>query len=104
MRHRKTWYNISGYKFIDYAKTTVEGKIELELEKGEYTAEIVKEGYHAKETKDFKIRIGRKTDIGIVSLEQKEYYAEVSSKSPSKTAMVGENPLYQIIKNEGEGG
>jgi len=90
-------------KFVDYAKTTVEGKIELELEKGEYTAEIIKEGYHAKETEDFKIRIGRTTDIGIVSLEQKEYYAEVSSKSPSKTAMVGENPLYQIkIKNSGK--
>ena len=90
-------------KFVDYAKTTVEGKIELELEKGEYTAEIVKEGYHAKETEDFKIRIGRKTDIGIISLEQKEFYAEVSSKSPSKTAMVGENPLYQIkIKNSGK--
>ncbi|NQE06738.1 hypothetical protein C5S32_12780 [ANME-1 cluster archaeon GoMg1] len=90
-------------KFMDYAKTTVEGKIELELEKGEYTAEIIKEGYHAKETEDFKIRIGRKTDIGIISLEQKEYYAEVSSKSPSKTSMVGENPLYQIkIKNSGK--
>jgi uncharacterized membrane protein len=90
-------------KFVDYAKTTVEGKIELELGKGEYTAEILKEGYHAKETEDFKIRIGRTTDIGIISLEQKEYYAEVSSKSPSKTAMVGENPLYQIkIKNSGK--
>ena len=90
-------------KFVDYAKTTVEGKIELELEKGEYTAEIVKEGYHAKETEDFKIRIGRKTDIGIISLEQKEFYAEVSSKSPSKTSMVGANPLYQIkIKNSGK--
>jgi len=90
-------------KFVDYAKTTVEGKIELELEKGEYTAEILKEGYHAKETEDFKIRIGRTTDIGIISLEQKEYYAEVSSKSPSKTAMVGENPLYQVkIKNSGK--
>ncbi|NQE04921.1 hypothetical protein C5S32_03525 [ANME-1 cluster archaeon GoMg1] len=90
-------------KFVDYAKTTVEGKIELELEKGEYTAEIVKEGYHAKETEDFKIRIGRTTDIGIISLEQKEFYAEVSSKSPSKTAMVGENPVYQLkIKNSGK--
>jgi uncharacterized membrane protein len=89
--------------FVDYAKTTVEGKIELELEKGEYTAEIVKEGYHTKETEDFKIRIGRTTDMGIVSLEQKEYYAEVSSKSPSKTSMVGENPLYQLsIKNSGK--
>lgn len=89
--------------FVDYAKTTVEGKIELELEKGEYTAEIVKEGYHAKATEDFKIRIGGTTDVGIVSLEQKEFYAEVSSKSPSKTAMVGENPLYQIkIKNSGK--
>jgi len=97
---------VSVYKrdnFVDYAKTTVEGKIVLELEKGEYKAEIVKEGYHAKETEDFKIRIGRTTDIGIISLEQKEYYAEVSSKSPSKTAMVGENPLYQIkIKNNGK--
>ena len=90
-------------KFVDYAKTTVEGKIELELGEGEYKAEIVKEGYHAKETEDFKIRIGRKTDIGIISLEQKEFYAEVSSKSPSKTAMVGENPVYQIkIKNSGK--
>jgi uncharacterized membrane protein len=90
-------------KFVDYAKTTVEGKIELELGKGEYTAKIVKEGYHAKETEDFKIRIGRKTDIGIISLEQKEYYAEVSSKSPSKTAMIGDNPLYQLkIKNSGK--
>ncbi len=97
---------VSVYKrneFVDYAKTTVEGKIELELEKGEYTAEIVKEGYHAKETKDFKIRIGGTTDIGIISLEQKEFYAEVSSKSPSKTSMVGENPVYQIkIKNSGK--
>ena len=93
----------NGNKFMDYAKTTVEGKIELELEKGEYTAEIVKEGYHAKETEDFKIRIGRKTDIGIISLEQKEFYAEVSSKSPSKTSMVGANPLYQVkIKNSGK--
>ncbi|MGB7532819.1 MAG: NEW3 domain-containing protein [Halobacteriota archaeon] len=93
----------NGNKFVDYAKTTVEGKIELELEKGEYTAEIVKEGYHAKETEDFKIRIGGTTDIGIISLEQKEFYAEVSSKSPSKTAMVGENPVYQIkIKNSGK--
>nr|CBH39533.1 hypothetical membrane protein [uncultured archaeon] len=90
-------------KFVDYAKTTVEGKIELELGEGEYTAEIVKEGYHAKETEDFKIRIGRKTDIGIISLEQKEFYAELTSKSPSKTSMVGENPLYQIkIKNSGK--
>ena len=90
-------------KFVDYAKTTVEGKIELELGEGEYTAEVVTEGYHAKETEDFKIRIGRTTDIGIISLEQKEFYAEVSSKSPSKTAMVGENPLYQIkIKNSGK--
>ncbi|KAF5430837.1 putative membrane protein [Candidatus Methanophagaceae archaeon] len=90
-------------KFVDYAKTTVEGKIELELGEGEYKAEIVKEGYHAKETEDFKIRIGRKTDIGIISLEQKEFYADVSSKSPSKTSMVGENPLYQIkIKNSGK--
>ncbi len=90
-------------KFVDYAKTTVEGKIELELEKGEYRAEILRDGYHAKETEDFKIRIGRTTDIGIISLEQKEYYAEVSSKSPSKTAMVGESPLYQIkIKNSGK--
>lgn len=89
--------------FVDYAKTTVEGKIELELEKGEYTAEIVKEGYHAKETEDFKIRIGRTTDSGIISLEQREFYAEVSSKSPSKTAIVGENPLYQLkIKNSGK--
>ena len=89
--------------FVDYAKTTVEGKIELELGEGEYKAEIVKEGYHAKETEDFKIRIGRTTDIGIISLEQKEFYAEVTSKSPSKTAMVGENPLYQIsIKNSGK--
>ena len=97
---------VSVYKrnnFVDYAKTTVGGKIELELEKGEYTAEIVKEGYHAKETEDFKIRIGRTTDIGIISLEQKEFYAEVSSISPFKTAMVGENPLYQIkIKNSGK--
>jgi len=93
----------NGNKFVDYAKTTVEGKIELELEKGEYTAEIVKEGYHAKETEYFKIRIGGTTDTGIISLEQKEFYAEVSSKSPSKTAMVGENPLYQVkIKNSGK--
>ena len=91
------------FAFVDYAKTTVEGKIELELEKGEYTADITKEGYHAKEIEKFKIRIGRTTDIGIVSLEQKEYCADVSSKSPSKTAMIGENPLYQItIKNSGK--
>ena len=52
---------VSVYKmdnFVDYAKTTVEGKIGLDFEKGEYTAEIVKEGYHAKEIRYWRITRG----------------------------------------------
>ena len=90
-------------ELIDQAKTTVEGKIELKLEKGEYKAKITKEGYYAEETEGFKIRIGGTTDIGIFSLGQKEFFAEVTTKSPSKTDMIGKNPFYQIkIKNSGK--
>ncbi|MDY6964627.1 MAG: NEW3 domain-containing protein [Halobacteriota archaeon] len=92
-----------GEEIIDSVKTTVEGKTELELPKGEYMAEISKEGYYSKETDDFKIKIGRTNDLGIISLEQKEYFAEISSKSPSITANVGENPIYMLkIKNSGK--
>ena len=96
-------YTIDDDELVDQAKTTIDGKIELKLEKGEYEAKITKEGYYAEETEDFKIKIGRPTDIGIISLEQKDFHAEATTKSPSKTATIGENPIYQMnIKNMGK--
>jgi len=98
--------NVSTYEadeLVYSVKTTSEGKISLELPKGEYNAEISKEGYHPTEIDDFKIKIGRVKDLGIFSLEQKEYYADVSSNVPSKTANIGANPKYQVsIHNIGK--
>lgn len=88
---------------INSAKTTSEGKISLDLPKGEYNLEVSKEGYHLEEIEDTKIKIGRVTDLGIISLEQKDYFAEVSSIVPSKTANIGENPKFQVsIHNIGK--
>ena len=98
--------NVSIYEddeLVYSVKTTSEGKISLELPRGEYNAEISKEGYHPNEIDDFKIKVGRVKDFGIFSLEQKEYYADVSSNVHSKTANIGENPRYQIsIHNIGK--
>ncbi|MDY6958354.1 MAG: carboxypeptidase regulatory-like domain-containing protein, partial [Halobacteriota archaeon] len=49
---------------INSAKTTSEGKISLELPKGEYNLEVSKEGDHPEEIGDTKIKIGRVTDLG----------------------------------------
>jgi len=93
----------SNSNMIEQGMTTSDGKLQLKLAKGEYTAEIEKEGYYIKDIERFKIKMGKTTDIGIVTLESKPYAAEVSVDMPFKTVLLGENPVYAIkIENLGK--
>jgi len=56
---------------VKEGNTTQEGKIQLELPKGGYTAEIEKIGYYIEEIEEFKIKMGKTMDIGIITLESK---------------------------------
>ena len=88
---------------VDQMMTTSEGEVSIELPKGTYTVMIEKAGYKSEEESDVKIRIGRTTDLGIIPLEKELFFADVSVKSPSKTVMVGKNPVYEFeIKNVGK--
>lgn len=88
---------------IDQMMTTAEGEVSIELPKGTYNVVIEKAGYKSEEEREVKIRIGRTTDLGIIPLEKELFFAEVSVKSPSKTVMVGKNPVYEFeMKNVGK--
>lgn len=88
---------------IDQMMTTAEGEVSIELLKGTYNVVIEKAGYKSEEEREVKIRIGRTTDLGIIPLEKELFFADVSVKSPSKTVMVGKNPVYEFeIKNVGK--
>ena len=92
-----------GSELVDQMMTTVEGKISIELPKGTYKAVVEKAGYKSEEEREVKIRIGRTTDIGIIPLEKELFFADVTVKSPSKTVMVGQNPIYVfVIRNIGK--
>jgi len=93
----------SDENIVEQGMTTSEGKIQLELAKGEYTAKIEKEGYYVEDIEKFKINMGKTTDIGIVILKSKPYAASISVDMPSKTVLLGENPVYAIkIENVGK--
>ncbi|MGB2728907.1 MAG: NEW3 domain-containing protein [Halobacteriota archaeon] len=88
---------------IDQMMTTAEGEVSIELPKGTYNVVIEKAGYKSEEEREVKIRIGRTTDLGIIPLEKELFFADVSVKSPSKTVMVGKNPVYEFeMKNVGK--
>lgn len=97
---------VSVYKsstLVDQMMTTAEGEVSIELPKGTYKVVIEKAGYKSEEEKNVKIRIGRTTDLGIIPLEKELFFAAISVKSPSKTVMVGKNPVYEFeIKNVGK--
>ena len=88
---------------VDQMMTTAEGEVSIALPKGTYKVTIEKAGYKSEEKKDVKIRIGRTTDLGIIPLGKELFFAEVAVKSPSKTVMIGKNPIYEIeLKNIGK--
>jgi len=97
---------VSVYKsdtLIGQMMTTAEGEVSIELPEGTYKVVIEKAGYKSEEEKNVKIGIGRTTDLGIIPLEKELFFADVSVKSPSKTVMVGKNPVYEFeIKNVGK--
>jgi len=94
-------YNSSG--IVDAAKTTAEGEISLELPEGEYWAEIVKEGYEERRTESFEIEAGRTTDLGVVTIEKKDYFVSLSCKIPYLVSYIGESPIFKLeISNLGK--
>ena len=96
-------YKDTGGALIDQMMTTAEGEISIELPKETYKVVIEKAGYKSEEEREVKIRIGRTTDLGIIPLEKELFFADVSVKSPSKTVMVGKNPVYEFeMKNIGK--
>ncbi len=93
----------TGGALIEQMMTTAEGKVSIELPKGTYRVEIEKAGYKSVEKRGVEIRIGRRTDLGIIPIEKELFFAEVVVKSPTKTVMVGQNPIYEFeIKNTGK--
>lgn len=93
----------SNNEIVEQGVTTSEGKIQLELAKGEYTAKIEKEGYYTKDIDEFEIKMGKTTDLGIETLNSKPYAVEISIDAPSKTVLLGESPAYRLtIENLGE--
>lgn len=96
-------YKDIGGALVDQMMTTAEGEVSIELPKGTYKVVIEKAGYKSEDKGEVKIRIGRTTDLGIIPLEKELFFADVSVKSPSKTVMVGKNPVYEFeIKNIGK--
>ncbi|MBC7114002.1 MAG: carboxypeptidase regulatory-like domain-containing protein [Archaeoglobi archaeon] len=94
-------YNSSG--IVDVVKTTSDGEISVELPKGDYWAEIVKEGYEEKRTESFEIKIGRTTDLGVITIEKKDYFVSLSCKIPYIVSYIGESPLFKLeISNLGK--
>lgn len=96
-------YKDAGSALIDQMMTTADGKVSIELPKGTYKVVIEKAGYKSAEEREVKIRIGRTTELGIIPLEKELFFADFSVKSPTKTVMVGKNPVYEFeIKNVGK--
>ena len=96
-------YKETGDALVDQMMTTAEGEVSIELPKGTYKVMIEMAGYKSEEKKDVKIRIGRTTDLGIIPLGKELFFAEVSVNSPSKTVMIGKNPIYETeLKNIGK--
>jgi len=94
-------HNTSG--IVDTVMTTSDGTISVELPKGEYWAEIVKEGYETKKTESFETKIGRTTDLGTITIEKKEYFVDLSCNIPYLVSYVGESPVFELeISNLGK--
>jgi len=92
----------AGATLVEQMMTTAEGRVSIEVPKGTYTCRIEKPGYKTREEKDVDVRIGRKTDLGIMPLEREMFYAEFQARSPSRITMVGSNPVFEIrMKNIG---
>ena len=82
--------------------TTAEGKVSIGAPMGTYTVKVTKPGYRPWEKKNVEVRIGQKTDLGIVPLEKENFFAEIRVKSPSEMVSIGANPQYEmILKNTG---
>ncbi len=86
-----------GERLVDEMLTTAEGKVSIDVPMGIYTARVAKPGYRAWEEDDVEVRIGQTTDLGIVPLDKEASYAEVTVKSPSRMAVVGGTPEYELV-------
>ncbi|AEA46298.1 NEW3 domain-containing protein [Archaeoglobus veneficus] len=100
---------------VDFARIRAAGEVEetvfsssegeglIELPQGKYNIEIVKDGFYKKEIKDVEVRAGKTTDIGIILLEKKPYYADIIVTNPKVSFTLGKgNPLFKFrIENKG---
>lgn len=82
--------------------TTAEGKVSIGAPMDTYTVKVTKPGYRAWDKEDVEVRIGRTTDLGIVTLDKENFFAELRVKSPSRVVSIGTNPQYEMaLKNAG---
>jgi len=92
-----------GTTLVEQVRTTAEGKVGIDLPQGIFRVAIDQAGYRSREEKGVEIRIGRTTDLGLLSLDKESYSAEFVGKSPLKTIMVGSKAIYEFhIKNTGK--
>ncbi|MCD6522943.1 MAG: PEGA domain-containing protein [Candidatus Diapherotrites archaeon] len=77
--------NISTY-------TTPDGEAQLKLPEGEYTLQIIKEGYKPYET-EIEVLAGEKIDLGIIQIKKLPYYFKVECHDPHKTVVLKEDTI-----------
>jgi uncharacterized membrane protein len=86
----------SSSKVVEQGVTTGEGKLQLKIAEGEYTAKIERNGYYDEDIDKFKVKMGKTTDLGVIILKAKPYAAEISVDMPSKTVLLGQSAVYAI--------
>lgn len=83
--------------------TSSEGEGLVELDQGEYDIEILKEGFYTKNIEGIEVNAGLTTDLGIILLQKRPYYADVTVNNPVASFTLGSGkPLFKFrIENRG---
>ncbi len=81
--------------------TSGDGTAIVEIMPGTYDLRIEKGGYHEKTIRDVKVKGGRTNNLGIVLLEKKAYYAEITMSSRVSATIGTVTSIPLKIKNLG---
>jgi len=91
------------HAIVDTVMSTADGKIATDVENGDYTLKIRRDGYREVEKKDVRIKGGITTDAGTVMLEKALFAAEITINSPVITTTTDKKPQYDLtIRNIGK--
>lgn len=83
--------------------TSADGSVTAEVLPGTYKVAISKEGFYEKEIENVEVKAGKTTDLGVLVLDKKPYYAKLYIENPRISSVIGTgNPVFRLrIENLG---